>query len=383
MPVDLDRFDPTPDAAVDPEAYAKSRNALRGAVTRLSPYFTHGLLDLPDALSALQQRHPALGPQHKLVMEFGWREFFAHVWRHQGERIFRDLRPQIRTERYAMALPADVIGAATGVPVIDAAVRDLYATGYLHNHARLWLASYVVHCRKVHWRVGADWLYGHLLDGELSSNHLSWQWVAGTFSVKPYLFNAENVARYAPADWHSPGTVIDTSYEALDALARAGTDSGPERNTPAPTMPPPLHAQPPEGLLQSVTLDALATLPERVRLVHPWHLGEAGDATYRLGVVHLPFHSRFPWSERRWAFVSRRLHALCHAVFVGDLDTALQQLAGRSLTARATLQPGYADVLGRYAVSSEPVPRFLDDPPQPCQSFSRFYGLQTHQRWHR
>jgi deoxyribodipyrimidine photo-lyase len=81
----------------------------------------------------------------------------------------------------------------------------------------MWLASYVVHVRKVHWRCGADWLYGHLLDGDLASNHLSWQWVAGTGSSKPYLFNADNVARYASAPWHSPHTVLDTSYEALAA----------------------------------------------------------------------------------------------------------------------------------------------------------------------
>jgi len=82
--------------------------------------------------------------------------------------------------------------------VIDRAVHQLYTTGYLHNHARMWLASYIVHLRKVHWRVGADWMVGYLLDGDLASNHLSWQWVAATFSNKPYLFNAENVARYVP-----------------------------------------------------------------------------------------------------------------------------------------------------------------------------------------
>ena len=106
---------------------------------------------------------------------------------------------------------------APGIPVIDRAVAELYACGYLHNHVRMWLASYVVHLRKVHWRAGADWLYAHLLDGDLASNHLSWQWIAGTASHKPYLFNADNVARFAPGRWHSPGTAIDRSYEALDA----------------------------------------------------------------------------------------------------------------------------------------------------------------------
>jgi deoxyribodipyrimidine photo-lyase len=60
--------------------------------------------------------------------------------------------------------------ACSGVPVIDRTVRQLYATGYLHNHARLWLASYLVHVLKVHWRTGADWLYSQLLCGDQASN---------------------------------------------------------------------------------------------------------------------------------------------------------------------------------------------------------------------
>ena len=85
----------------------------------------------------------------------------------------------------------------------------------------MWLASYVVHLRHVHWRAGADWMHAHLLDGDLGANHLSWQWVAATFSAKPYVFDAGNVARYAPRDWHCAGTVVDRSYEALDAIASA------------------------------------------------------------------------------------------------------------------------------------------------------------------
>ncbi len=363
-------------AAVDATAYARTRNALTGAVTGLSPYFTHGLLDLPDALAAVQQRQP-LGMQDKLVMEFGWREFFAHAWRHQGEQIFRDLRPALPGVRYSKALPEDVRTASTGVPAIDQAVRQLYATGYLHNHARMWLASYLVHLRKVQWRTGADWLYAHLLDGDLASNHLSWQWVAGTFSVKPYLFNAENVARYAPRDWHSPGTVIDTSYEALDVLARDSQDCGPEPVRPAPIEEPALFPAP---------LHAFATLPEElpqeIRLVHPWSLGER-DAGYALGVIHLSFHQRFPWSARRWQFVMARLTECCDTVFVGDVGKLLSTLKGRALVARATHNPGYVDVLKSGGVKLEVVPRFLQDPDRYCQSFSKFYGQQGEGKWHR
>ncbi|MGA0954790.1 MAG: FAD-binding domain-containing protein, partial [Burkholderiaceae bacterium] len=199
--------------------YSRTRNHLDGAVTYLSPYLTHGFLSLAEVVESTR-KNQSLEPSDKLFSEFAWRAFFHHVWSHLGDDIFQSIRPGLQDVNYQHEIPHDVIEARTGLAVIDMAVQTLYATGYLHNHARMWLASYLVHLRHIHWRVGADWLYGHLLDGDLASNHLSWQWVASTFSVKPYLFNAENVARYAPSDWHCPTSLLDTSYEHLEAMAR-------------------------------------------------------------------------------------------------------------------------------------------------------------------
>lgn len=367
-----DPFPPSPAAvaarldAIDPEAYARSRNHLEGAVTRLSPYVTHGLLDLPTALRQLRQRHP-LPREHRLVQEFGWREFFHHVWRHLGEGLFQDQRPPVYAGPYATKLPADLLEARTGVPVIDESVRALYASGYLHNHARMWLASYTVHLRKVHWRVGADWLYGHLLDGDLASNHLSWQWVAGTFSVKPYLFNAENVARYAPAAWHSPGTVIDDRYEALDRLARSAPDCGPEARAPAGTPPPPLLAEPAEA---HPSPPALPSGP--VQILHPWSLGDTSPASPALAVLDAGFHRRFPWSARRWAFVGERLRAMGLPMHLLDDSAGWLRAAQGPLRLRATLNPGYRDWAGLAQAEVTAVPRCFSDPPRLCPSFSRF-----------
>ncbi|WP_374523247.1 FAD-binding domain-containing protein [Hydrogenophaga sp.] len=290
----LDHFPPTrADAlrrigAIRPSDYARTRNALDGAVTRLSPYLTHGLVGLREVLQGMVAGH-TLPAQHKLVFELGWRAYFRHVWQHRGDGILQSLHPgPLPDEAYARELPADIRQGRTGVPAIDQAVRELYATGWLHNHARMWLASYVVHVRKVHWRAGADWLYGHLLDGDLASNHLSWQWVAGTGSHKPYLFNAENVAKFAPAPWHSPGTVIDTTYEALDQLAR-DPSARPPRPPPgqAPRRPKNPRCWPPHQTSQ----------PGHRPMARPWPGATCGWCTPGHW-AHCPptFHPRRWWS---------------------------------------------------------------------------------------
>ncbi len=342
----FDTFPPTRQAAlarvndVRPSDYARSRNALEGAVTGLSPYITHGFVSLPEVLAGVTAKHP-LDVQHKFVFELGWREYFRHVWAFRGEEIFESLREGLLPQTsYSALLPADIRQAATRVPVIDMAVRTLYATGYLHNHARMWLASYVVHVRKVDWRIAADWLYGHLLDGDLASNHLSWQWVAGTGSSKAYLFNADNVARYAPALWHSPGSVIDQSYEELDRLARQPIRRLPPRVRDEHDAPisgaliePLILAEPPSDLGWAQP-DASVVAGRDVWLVHPWNLGDLTTFlpanTVVIGMFITDFHRAWPWSERRWRFVASRMAELTALRWQGDaasLGAALQGAA--------------------------------------------------------
>ena len=389
IPERLHTFNPTHQAAeqrldaIAPATYARSRNALDGAVTGLSPYLTHGLLSLPQAARAVHSRHP-LGFDDKLVFEFGWREFFHHVWAHQSnpDAILQDMHGATPWHgTYADTLPLDIREGRTGVPAIDNAVRMLYSTGYLHNHMRMWLASYVVHIRKVHWRAGADWLYGHLLDGDLPSNHLSWQWVAGTFSSKPYLFNAENVLKYAPTGhrqaWDCSGTAIDQSYEALDAIARSRAGMKAELGNHAKVAEPALlsHFYPSNRPVADVNRAqaAIKNIANRqLELVHPWSLSErAADNTLRIGIIHLPAHAAWPWSERRWQFVFAAMAAVTDEIWIGDL-AQLDVTAAASVSAQATLFPGYRQALLRLA-SVTPAPRLLPDPAMACRSFSKFY----------
>ena len=366
-------------AAVQPEAYARTRNAIDGAVTGLSPYITHGFVTLTDVLAGVAASH-TLDMQHKFVFQLGWRAYFRHVWQQRGEGILSSLHEgPVPMESYAAELPDDIRQGWTGVPVVDEAVRTLYSTGMLHNHARLWLASYVVHVRKVHWRAGADWLYGHLLDGDLASNHLSWQWVAGTGSRKPYVFNADNVARYAPPSWHSAGSVIDTSYEALDLMARQPAQHraiAPDEPTCKPfVVEPRLSAQPPAELSLSVP-DAAVVSGRDVWLVHPWSLGPLPTAlptdTLVIGFFLADFHQAWPWSERRWRFVGGRMAELTTSCWYGDTTAMGVALAG-ARSVRSIAEPHLATWLPRWA-QCEAAPALFAPVDRACDSFFAWWS---------
>jgi deoxyribodipyrimidine photo-lyase len=366
-------------AAVRPATYARTRNALDGAVSQLSPYITHGFVTLTEVLAGVTKRH-ALDIRHKFVYELGWRAYFRHVWHHRVDGILKSLHQgPLPDDAYAGVLPDDIRQACTGVPAIDEAVRALYATGMLHNHARMWLASYMVHMRKVHWRAGADWLYGHLLDGDLASNHLSWQCVAGTGSHKPYLFNAENVARYAPAPWHSPGSEIDQSYAALDQLAR---QPGLPHRLDNPREPPDVlaHVEPrlaaePPGALGLTAPDAAAVAGRDVWLVHPWSLGELPPSlptdTQIIGIFLADFHRAWPWSQRRWHFVGSRMAELASHRWHGDADSISSALKN-ARRVRSISEPHLAPWLHNWA-ECEAAPALFPAVDRRCDSFSQWW----------
>ncbi len=184
---------------IQPALYASTRNHVDGAVTRLSPYIRHGVLSLAEVRDFVLQQASAPGEATKLLNELAWRDYWQRLYTHLGEAINSDLEPDktgIPATERTNTLPADIAASRTGLACMDAFSTELRKSGYLHNHARMWLAAYIVHWRRVTWQAGAAWFLEHLLDGDPASNHLSWQWVASTFSQKPYIFNRENLERY-------------------------------------------------------------------------------------------------------------------------------------------------------------------------------------------
>ncbi len=207
---------------IDPIGYARSRNHLDGGVTRLSAYLTHGIIALADVRDVALANARGFHLCMKFIQELAWRDYYHRLWGHLGNHIWSDLEPYktgFDASDYAEELPQDLLAARTGIDYIDYFVDELHDTGYLHNHARMWLAAYVVHARRVKWQAGARWFLSHLLDGDEASNNLSWQWVASTFSHKPYVFNRENVLKYSGDRFahHQASDPFDTDYESIAA----------------------------------------------------------------------------------------------------------------------------------------------------------------------
>ncbi|BAY22439.1 deoxyribodipyrimidine photolyase family protein [Calothrix sp. NIES-2100] len=184
---------------VKPALYGKTRNFLTGDVTKLSPYIRYGVLSLREirdyVLDKVQNRDDAT----KLINELGWRDYWQRLYAKLGNNIWQDqeeYKTGYTVAEYALELPQNIKDANTGLVCIDNFSQELQETGYLHNHMRMWLAAYIVHWRRIRWQAGAKWFLEHLLDGDPASNNMSWQWVASTFSHKPYFFNRENLERY-------------------------------------------------------------------------------------------------------------------------------------------------------------------------------------------
>ena len=196
---------------IDPLKYAQTRNFTDGAVTYLSPYISRGVLSLQQIKEHVLKTYKPYQVE-KFLQELAWREYWQRVWQSIGNKIFIDIiqeQPNVAHRKMVAAIES----ADTGINAIDEHIERLYSTGYMHNHVRMYLSSIACNVAKAHWLQPAQWLYYHLLDGDLASNNLSWQWVAGTFSSKKYYCNQENINRYTKSNQQH--TFLDKSYEEI------------------------------------------------------------------------------------------------------------------------------------------------------------------------
>lgn len=182
----------------DPRTYAATRNdVVHRGVSQLSAYIRHGVISLAELRDYVVTRFDNGKGVAKFVNELAWRHFWQLVYAAYGDRIHTAIEPSKHNRKRTRGLPEDIREARTGLVCIDESLRELIADGYMHNHARMWVAAYIQHWRGIDWRDGADFYYQHLLDGDPASNSLSWQWVGSTFSHKPYFFNRRNVEKFS------------------------------------------------------------------------------------------------------------------------------------------------------------------------------------------
>ena len=200
---------------INPKNYASSRNFENGDLTYLGPYISRGVISTKRVLEHIQSLDLEWNSTEKLVQELAWRDYWQQVWLARQDQIESDLNFEQKEILYS-GVPNAIVEAKTGIGAIDAAINNFYKTGYLHNHMRMYIAAICCNIGKYHWSAPANWMYSNLLDGDLASNHLSWQWVAGTFSNRKYVANQDNINKYFNSTQRN--TFLDVPYEAFNNL---------------------------------------------------------------------------------------------------------------------------------------------------------------------
>lgn len=276
----------------------------------------------------------------EFVRQLAWRDFFEKVLTWHGRGLDDDVEVPKHAVARSARLPLDVVKGDTGLPCMDGILHELFADGYLHNHARLWFAAYLCHFRGVRWQEGARLFRQHLLDGDIASNSCSWQWVEGTFASKPYFMNKQNVATFSGGKWCDTCRVkcpFDADYPELQHRLFAGSTAPlGTRNAE--------HGMRNEEPLTPAVLGEIGPLPPATDLV--WVHDAAmswNDASLKANptaavafVFDEPALRAEPWAFHRLAFVLDGLDDLythlanpTKLMLVGDPAERLTVLAGK------------------------------------------------------
>lgn len=238
--------------------YAERRNQPDiDGTSALSPHLHFGEISPRQIWAAVAEtgRESGVFPPHRgaqvFLSEVGWREFAYHLlfhFPHTAEKPLREEFGAFPWRSDAKQLRAWQKGL-TGYPIVDAGMRQLWATGWMHNRVRMIVASFLVKHLRISWQAGADWFWDTLVDADLAANTLGWQWTAGCGAdAAPYfrIFNpilqglkfdagGHYVRRWVPELGRLPVEYLHKPWEApMDVLAGAGVTLG--RTYPHPLV---------------------------------------------------------------------------------------------------------------------------------------------------
>ena len=151
------------------------------ATSQLSPHLHFGEIGPRQVISAIQIAAEGSPDTEKFLSELGWREFCAHLLYHFPELATKNWRTDF--DSFPWQSDAKLLTAwqdgKTGHPIIDAGMRQLSQTGFMHNRVRMIVASFLTKNLLIDWRQGEAWFWDNLVDADLANNAASWQWVAG------------------------------------------------------------------------------------------------------------------------------------------------------------------------------------------------------------
>ncbi len=161
--------------------YGQDRDRPAGeATSRLSPHLAFGEIGPRQIWRAVTAYGPSAASD-KFLAELGWREFAHSLLFHSADLAQRNVRPEF--DRFPWRTQDDALDAwrqgRTGFPIVDAGMRQLQATGWMHNRVRMIAASFLTKHLLIDWRAGERWFWDMLVDADPADNPVNWQWVAG------------------------------------------------------------------------------------------------------------------------------------------------------------------------------------------------------------
>ncbi|HYO89045.1 MAG TPA: deoxyribodipyrimidine photo-lyase [Candidatus Limnocylindrales bacterium] len=236
--------------------YSDGRNVLGGpawaegnaGTSALSPYLRFGMLSPRQALAAAQSARSkaasaeARNSAYSWVNELAWREFYANILFHFPQVLKGTFKPQYAAMdwRHSVGELERWKAGLTGYPVVDAAMRQLVATGWMHNRARMVVASFLSKDLLHYWAEGEAFFMQHLLDGDPASNNGGWQWTAGTGTDAQPFFRIFNPLlqsqRYDPNGDYIRAWVPELRGTPTESIHAPWQMANPPRDYPAPLV---------------------------------------------------------------------------------------------------------------------------------------------------
>lgn len=279
--------------------YGRERNFVKAghpSVSRLSAAIRHRLISEDEVAARVMAAHP-FHVVEKFVQEVYWRVYWKS-WLSLRPRVWEDFS----SHTFDPARVREVGAGKSGNAVIDRFARELADTGYLHNHARMWVAAWWIHQARLPWQAGARWFMRHLLDADPASNTLSWRWVAGLQTPgKTYLARRANLETYLDPAWLKEDEAGLMEFENPRALPPEGAVREPVTLEHLPESRPDALLK--SGLLiheEDLSVEQLPWTGISFSSIRVLGIGGTDPSTPRGKWLHQALHDAARRAETRW-----------------------------------------------------------------------------------